>query len=200
MTGKGAESAKDLLSRLVVEAVTSVSDKDGIDLDNIRIQKVVGGSMNESELIVGVLVQKERVQENMPYQVSDANVAIYGGKFEVKETELDSEVNVTDPAELQLFIDQEEQQLRDMVEKLTELNVNVLFVDKGIDDIAQHFMAQSGILAVRRTKASDQKAVARATGARIVSNLDDIKKSDIGHAGEVIQQDLSGTQYIFITS
>ena len=131
MTGKGAESAKDLLSQLVVEAVTSVSDEDGIDLDNIRIKKAVGGAINESELVEGVLIQKERVQENMPYYIEDAHVAVYGGKFEVRETELDSEVNVSDPAELQLFLDQEQQQLKDMVDKLVELKANVLFTDAG---------------------------------------------------------------------
>ncbi|HII51289.1 MAG TPA: thermosome subunit, partial [Halobacteriales archaeon] len=199
MTGKGAESAKDLLSQLVVEAVTSVSDEDGIDLDNIRIKKAVGGAINESELVEGVLIQKERVQENMPYYIEDAHVAVYGGKFEVRETELDSEVNVSDPAELQLFLDQEQQQLKDMVDKLVELKANVLFTDAGIHDVAQHFLAEAGILAVRRTKASDQKAIARATGARIVTNFDDIKETDLGHAGEVVQQDLGGDQHIFIT-
>ncbi|HIJ12792.1 MAG TPA: thermosome subunit, partial [Halobacteriales archaeon] len=171
----------------------------GIDLDNIRIKKAVGGAINESELVEGVLIQKERVQENMPYYIEDARVAIYGGKFEVRETELDSEVNVSDPAELQLFLDQEQQQLKDMVNKLVELKANVLFTDAGIHDVAQHFLAEAGILAVRRTKASDQKAIARATGARIVTNFDDIKETDLGHAGEVVQQDLGGDQHIFIT-
>ncbi|HKJ58650.1 MAG TPA: TCP-1/cpn60 chaperonin family protein, partial [Halobacteriales archaeon] len=118
MTGKGAESAKDLLAGLVVDAVRAVADEEGIDLENIKIEKVVGGNIGDSELVEGVIVDKERVHENMPYAVEDAGVVVFDGDLVVKETEIDAEVNVTDPDQLQQFLDQEEAQLREMVDQL----------------------------------------------------------------------------------
>ncbi|WP_272913173.1 thermosome subunit alpha, partial [Halolamina rubra] len=179
MTGKGAETAKDRLAELVVDAVLAVQDDTGIDTDNVSIEKVVGGSIENSELIEGVIVDKERVNENMPYAVEDANVALFDGAIEVKETEIDAEVNVTDPDQLQQFMEQEEEQLREMVDHLVDVGADVVFVGDGIDDIAQHYLAQEGILAVRRAKNDDLKALARSTGATTVSALDDIEEEDL---------------------
>ncbi|MDX1745680.1 MAG: thermosome subunit alpha, partial [Halobacteriales archaeon] len=198
MTGKGAESAKDTLATLVVSAIQSVADDGEIDLDNIKVEKVVGGAVSDSELVEGVIIDKERVHENMPFAVEDANVLVFDGALEVKETEIDAEVNVTDPDQLQQFLDQEEQQLRDMVDQIVEAGADAVFVDGAIDDMAQHFLAQEEIIAVRRTKNSDQKALARATGARIVSNLDDLTADDLGYAGSVSQKDIGGDQRIFV--
>ncbi len=198
MTGKGAESAKDLLADLVVDAVRTVADEDGIDTDNIKVEKVVGGSIENSELVEGVIVDKERVSENMPYFVEDANVAIVDGALEVKETEIDAEVSVTDPDQLQQFLEQEEAQLKEMVDTLVEVGADAVFVDKGIDDMAQHYLAQEGILAVRRVKDSDAKRIARATGAKPVSDVSDITEDDLGFAGSVAQQDVGGDQRIFV--
>ncbi len=198
MTGKGAENAKELLSELVVSAVRSVADEDGIDTENVSVEKVVGGSIDESELIEGVIVDKERVSENMPYFAEDANVAIVDGALEVKETEIDAEVSVTDPEQLQQFMDQEEAQLREMVDALVDVGADAVFVDGGIDDMAQHFLAQEGILAVRRVKDSDAKRIARATGAKAVSNVEEITEDDLGFAGSVAQKDIAGDQRIFI--
>ncbi|MFB6197362.1 MAG: thermosome subunit alpha, partial [Halobacteriaceae archaeon] len=148
MTGKGAENAKDVLSGLVVRAVQSVADEEGIDTDNIKVNKVVGGAIEESELVEGVIIDKERVVESMPYSVDDADIAILDTGIEVQETEIDTEVNVTDPDQLQQFLDQEEEQLREMVDHIAEIGADVVFTDGAIDDMAQHFLAQEGILAV----------------------------------------------------
>ncbi|WP_126664170.1 thermosome subunit alpha [Haloterrigena salifodinae] len=198
MTGKGAESARDLLSRLVVEAVQAVADDDGVDTDNIKVEKVVGGSIEESELVEGVIIDKERVSDSMPYFAEDADVAIIDGDLEIKETEIDAEVNVTDPDQLEQFLEQEEAQLQEMAEKVAEAGADVVFVDGGIDDMAQHYLAQEGIIAVRRVKASDQSQLARATGATPVSSVDDLSEDDLGFAGSVAQKEIAGDQRIFV--
>ena len=198
MTGKGAENAKDLLADLVVDAVLAVADDDDIDTENVSVEKVVGSSVDESELVEGVIVDKERVDENMPYAVEDATVALFDGDIEVKETEIDAEVNVTDPDQLQQFLDQEEAQLREMVDHLVDIGADVVFVGDGIDDMAQHYLAQEGILAVRRAKSDDLNRLARATGGRVVSNLEDIESDDLGFAGSVAQKDVGGDERIFV--
>ncbi|WP_225335895.1 thermosome subunit alpha [Halomicrobium urmianum] len=198
MTGKGAESAKDVLAELVVRAAQSVADDGVVDTDNIQIETVVGGSIDESELVEGVIIDKERVHENMPYAVEDADVALLNTAIEVPETELDTEVNVTDPDQLQQFLDQEEQQLQEMVDQIAESGADVVITQKGIDDMAQHYLAQEGILAVRRAKKSDIEALSRATDARIVSNVDDITEEDLGYAGSVAQKDVGGDERIFV--
>ncbi|MEZ3165323.1 thermosome subunit alpha [Halorubrum sp. RMP-47] len=198
MTGKGAENSKDLLAELVVDAVLAVQDDDGIDTENVSVEKVVGSSIDESELVEGVIVDKERVDENMPFAVEDADVALFDGAIEVKETEIDAEVNVTDPDQLQQFLDQEEEQLREMVDHLVDIGADVVFVGDGIDDMAQHYLAQEGILAVRRAKSGDLNRLARATGGRVVSNLDDIESDDLGFAGSVAQKDIGGDERIFV--
>ncbi len=198
MTGKGAENAKDLLSELIVEAVRAVADDDGVDTDNIKVEKVVGGSVENSELVEGVIVDKERVSENMPYFAEDANVAIVNGDLEIKETEIDAEVNVTDPDQLEQFLEQEEAQLREMAEQVADVGADVVFVDGGIDDMAQHYLAQEDIIAVRRVKSSDQAQLARATGATPVSSVDDLTEDDLGAAGSVAQKEIAGDQRIFV--
>jgi len=198
MTGKGAEGSKDLLAELVVDAVLAVQDDDGIDLDNVAVEKVVGGSIDQSELVEGVIVGKERVDENMPFIAEDANIAVFDGAFEIAETEIDAEVNVTDPSQLQEFIDEEEKQLKELVDQLVAADVDVVFVGEGIDDMAKHYLAEEGIIAARRVKSSELTAVARATGARVVANLDDLSSEDLGHAGSVAQKDIGGDQRLFV--
>ena len=198
MTGKGAEASKDLLSELVVDAVTAVADDDSIDTDNVSVEKVVGGSIENSELIEGVIVDKERVHENMPYMVEDANVALFDGALEIRETEIDTEVNVTDPEQLQQFLDQEEAQLKEMVDTLADAGADVVFAGDGIDDMAQHYLAEEGILAVRRAKSSDLTNLARATGGNVVGTIDDIGAEDLGFAGSVAQKDVGGDERLFV--
>jgi Chaperonin GroEL (HSP60 family) len=198
MTGKGAEGAKDHLAELVVDAVLAVEDDDGIDLNNVDVETVVGGAIDNSELVEGVIVDKERVDENMPYFAEDANIALFDGAFEVKETEIDAEVNVSDPSQLQEFLDQEEEQLKEFVDQLADAGVDAVFVGDGIDDMAQHYLAQEGILAARRVKSSDLKALARATGGRVVSNIEDLSEDDLGFAGNVAQKDIAGDERLFV--
>src|SRR6056297_532308 len=198
MTGKGAENAKDVLSSLVVRAVQSVADDDGVDTDNVKVEKVTGGAIENSELIEGVIVDKERVSENMPYGVEDAKIALVDDGLEVKETEIDTEVNVTDPDQLQQFLDQEEEQLKEMVDSLKDAGANVVFADSGIDDMAQHYLAKEGILAVRRAKSDDFTRLSRATGATPVSAVADIEADDLGSAGSVAQKDIGGDERIFV--
>ncbi|WP_026190146.1 thermosome subunit alpha [Halomicrobium katesii] len=198
MTGKGAESSKDVLADLVVRAAQSVADGGEVDTDNIQLEVVVGGSTDESELVEGVIIDKERVHDNMPYAVEDADIALLDTAIEVPETELDTEVNVTDPDQLQQFLDQEEEQLKEMVDDLKAAGADVVVAQKGIDDMAQHYLAQEGILAVRRAKKSTIKALSRSTGARIVSNIADVTEDDLGFAGSVAQKDVAGDERIFV--
>jgi Chaperonin GroEL (HSP60 family) len=163
MTGKGAEEARQDLSDLVVSAVQAVAEDGDVDLENVKVETVVGGSVDESELIEGMIIDKDRVHANMPKRVDDANIALVDTPIEIQETETDTEVNVSSPDELQSFLDQEEEMLREMVDKIKDSGANVVFCQKGIDDMAQHFLAQEGILAVRRAKKSDVKKLARAT-------------------------------------
>ena len=198
MTGKGAESAKDQLGALVVEAIRSVADDEEIDTDNVQVETVVGGSIDESELIEGVVVGKDRVHDNMPPIKEDADIALLDTAIEVPETELDTEVNVTDPNQLQEFLDQEEEQLREMVDSIVAAGADVVLCQKGIDDMAQHYLAEEGILAVRRAKSSDIQALARATGGRVVSNIEDITADDLGFAGTVAERQLDDDDKLFI--
>ena len=198
MTGKGAESAKDQLGGLVVEAIRSVADNEEIDTDNVQVETVVGGSIDESELIEGVVVGKDRVHDNMPPIKEEADIALLDTAIEVPETELDTEVNVTDPNQLQEFLDQEEEQLREMVDSVVAAGADVVLCQKGIDDMAQHYLAEEGILAVRRAKQSDIQALSRATGARVISNIEDITADDLGFAGTVAERQLDDDDKLFI--
>ena len=134
----------------------------------------------------------------MPSELKDAKVVLINSPLEVKETEVDAEIRITDPAQMQAFIEQEEQMVRDMVNKIADVGANVLFAQKGIDDLAQHYLAKAGIMAVRRVKKSDIDKLAKATGATVVSNLDDLTEADLGHAGSVIEKKISGDDMIFV--
>ncbi|MFB6253640.1 MAG: thermosome subunit alpha [Halobacteriaceae archaeon] len=198
MTGKGAESAKETLASLTVEAIQNVAEDGSVDTENVNINKVVGGSIDNSELVDGVIIDKERVVESMPYAVEDANIALLDTGLEFQEAEVDTEVNVTDPDQLQKFIEQEEQQVREMVDHLHDIGADVVFVDGAIDDMAQHFLSEYGIMAVRRTQSSNMKSLARATGGRITSNVKDLTEDDLGFAGSVAQREIGGDEQIFV--
>jgi thermosome len=203
MTGKGAEKAKDTLGKLAVDAVRQVVEKVNggsweVDTDNIKVEKKIGGSVEDSKLIQGIIVDKERVHSGMPERVHDAKIALIATAMEVKETETDAEIRITDPEMLQRFIEQEEGMLKKMVEKVKSVGATVVFCQKGIDDLAQHYLAKEGILAVRRVKKSDMKALARATHARIATKIDDLEESDLGKAGLVEERRIAGDEMIFV--
>ena len=203
MTGKGAESSKEKLSKLVVKAVKSVveieSGKKVVDIDNIKIEKKVGGSIEDSELIEGMVIDKERVHPNMPKVVKDAKIAMISEPVEFKKTEVDAEINITSPDQLQLFLDQEEKMLKNMVDKIINSGANVVVCQKGIDDMAQHYMSKAGILAVRRVKKSDMEKLSRASGGAVVTNIDEIAESDLGHADLAEEKKIGGDSMLFIT-
>ncbi|MBI1970613.1 TCP-1/cpn60 chaperonin family protein [Candidatus Woesearchaeota archaeon] len=184
MTGKGAETAKDKLADLAVKAVKQVMEKQGgkneIDAENIKIEKKVGGSIDDSELVQGIVVDKERVHPQMPRLLKATTIALVDSAVEIKSTEMDAKIQITDPSQMQAFIDQEENMLKHMVEKIIRSGAKAVFCQKGIDDIAQHYFAKAGIYAVRRVKKSDMEALAKATGASVVTNLDDLSPTDLG--------------------
>lgn len=202
MTGKGAESAKDFLAKIAVDAVVSVADKtDGkvtIDLDNIKIEKKAGASTDQTELVRGLLIDKERVHSGMPTSVKNAKIALLDTALEIKESETDAQIRITDPSQLQAFVEQEEKILKGMVEKVVKSGATVLFCQKGIDDLAQHYLSKAGIYAARRAKKSDMEALARATGGRIVTSLEDLEAKDLGFAGLVEEKKVSGDQMTFV--
>ena len=202
MTGKGSEAAKDTLARLALEAVKIVAERDGhnikIDKDNIKIEKKQGGSIDDTELIRGLVFDKEIAHPNMPKKVKNAKIALLDAALEIKETETNAEIRITSPEQLQSFIDQETKMLKDMVEKVAKSGCNVLFCQKGIDDVAQHYLAKKGITAVRRVKKSDMDKLAKATGATIVSNVDELTANELGYAGLVEEVKIAGEEMIFV--
>ncbi|RMF90607.1 MAG: thermosome subunit, partial [Methanobacteriota archaeon] len=189
MTGKGAEDSKEHLADIVVEAIRSVAEKENgtivIDLDDIKIEKKTGASVDKTELVNGVIIDKEKAHPSMPNTVKKAKIALVNSALEVKDTEVDAEIRITDPNQLRAFLGEEEKSLKEMVDKVKSSGANVLFVQKGVDDLAEHYLAKEGIYAVKRVKKSDMEKLSRATGAKIVTNLDDLKESDLGSAGLV---------------
>ncbi len=203
MTGKGAEVCKEHLADLCVDAVRKVLDydEDGkvlLDTEHIKLEKKVGGSVENSELINGIVVDKERVHSQMPRRVENAKIALVDAAIEIKDTEIDAKIQITDPSQMQAFLESEERMLRGMVDKIAATGATVLFCQKGIDDMAQHFLAKKGIYAARRLKKSDMEALARATGGQIVSNIDDISSKDLGKAGLVEEVKMGDDQMTFV--
>jgi len=199
MTGKGAEASKDNLCELVVKAVTMVADDDGtVDIENIKVEKKTGGSIDDSEIVEGVLIDKERVHPSMPKKVTNAKILLLNAAVEFKKTEVDAEINITSPDQLQAFLDEEERMVRNIVDKVIASGANVLFCQKGIDDIAQHYLAKAGIFAARRVKKSDMEKLARATGGSLVSSIDAISKDELGKAGLVEERKVGGEEMTFV--
>ena len=189
MTGKGAETAKEHLSELIVQAVETVAVEHGkhsqLDRSAVHVEKKVGGRVEDTELIHGILIDKEKLNASMPSQVKHAKIALIDSALEIKNTEIDAKISITDPKHLQAFLDMEEQMLRKMTERVIQSGANVLFCQKGIDDLATHFLAKNGVYACRRVKKSDMDRISKATGARVITNLDDLTAQDLGKAGLV---------------
>lgn len=202
MTGKSAESSREYLAEIGVKAVRQVADEsDGrlvLNKDNIKLEKKGGGSVEDTELVQGVILDKERVQSGMPSTVNDARIALLDSPIEVKETSTDAEINISDPSQMKNFVEQEEEQLKEMVEALDEAGANVVICQKGIDDMAQHYLAKKGIFAIRRVSSGDIQKLANATGANIVTNITGIEASDLGEAGTVEQQYIGGEAMTFV--
>jgi len=199
MTGKGSQSARDELALMAVRAVQSVVDADGtVDTDNITVEKKVGGGITDSMMVSGVVIDKDRLHPNMPKSVTSARIALLNAAVEIEKTEVDAKIQITSPDQLQAFLDQEENMLKGMVDRIAATGANVLFVQKGIDDLAQHFLAKAGIYTVRRIKKSDMDKLARATGGRVVTSIHEISKEDLGKAGLVEERKVSDEKMTFV--
>ncbi len=184
MTGKGAETAKEKLANIVVDAIKKVAVTDDenarINLDDIKLEKKIGGSINDTELIDGIVIDKEKVHSGMPEKLENANIALIDSPVEIKNLETDSKINISNPESFQNFLQMEENMLKEMVDKIAMTGANVVFCMKGIDDTAQHLMAKRGMIAARRVKKSDMERLAKATGAKIITLLDDLTAKDLG--------------------
>ncbi|MFO7793246.1 MAG: thermosome subunit beta [Candidatus Saliniplasma sp.] len=202
MTGKAIEGNKDDLAEMTVKAVKQIAQKiDGeyvADIDNIKVEKKAGASVDKSEMINGIILDKERLHDRMPKEVEDAKIALLSSALEIKETEIDAEIEITDPKQLQQFIDEEEESIKKMVNKIKDVGANVVLCQKGIDDLAQHYLAKEGIFAIRRVKKSDMKKLAKSTGANIVTNLVDLEEEDLGGAGLVHEIHIGDSHMTFV--
>ncbi|MGM5484805.1 MAG: thermosome subunit alpha [Nanobdellota archaeon] len=197
MTGKGTEYSKERLADLTVKAAQEVYEN-GLDKDNITLEKKVEGSVDDTRLIKGIVLDKERVHSSMPSEVKDARIALLDLSLEVRNTEMDSKIEITDPSQMQEYLDKEEGMLKEMVDKIRKSGANVVMCQKGIDDIAQHFLARQGIYAVRRVKRSSMVKLSKATGAKIISDLDDLSENDVGRAGSVKGKNVGEEEMTFV--
>ena len=202
MESKLVSEDSTMLSKLVVDAILQVSEKQGesnkVDLDNIKVEKKAGGSIRNTSLIKGIVLDKEVVHSGMPTKIEKAKIAIVNAPLEIEKTEMSAEIRITDPTQMQMFLEEENRMLKAMVDKISEVGANVLICQKGIDDIAQHYLAKIGILAVRRVKESDMTKLAKATGGRISTNLDDLTSKDLGSAEHVEQKKVETDKWVFI--
>jgi thermosome len=202
MASKAVGPAKEHFADIAIDAVRKVAEKRGdkwvADVDNVQVIKKTGKSLFESQLVEGLVIDKEVVHSGMPKKVEKAKIALLDSALEIEKTEISAEIRIRDPNQMKAFLDQENKMLRDMVDKVKASGANVVFCQKGIDDMAQHFLAKEGILAARRVKQSDMEKLARATGGRIVSNLTDLRTQDLGIAGLVEERKLGEDKMVFV--
>ena len=190
------------LSKIVVDAVLSIATKKGdqyfVDLENIKVEKKPGGSIEDTQIVKGIVLDKEIVHSGMPTKIEKANIALINSALEIEKTEMSAEIRITDPTQMQMFLEEENRMLKTMVDKLHDVGANVLVCQKGIDDIAQHYLAKHGIMAIRRVKESDMIKLAKATDGRVISNLDDLSEKDLGSADLAHQKKVESDKWIFI--
>ena len=202
MSSKAVGAAREHLAEIAIDAVKQIVEERGgkrvADIDNIQIIKKEGKSIFDTQLVNGIIIDKEVVHPGMPKRISEAKIALLNCPLEVEKTEFNAEIRIRDPAQMKAFLDQETRMLKEMVDKIKAVGANVVFCQKGIDDMAQHFLAKEGILAARRVKQSDMEKLARATGGRIVTDLDDLKPEDLGTAGLVEERKVGDDKMIFV--
>ncbi len=190
------------LADLVVDAMLAVAEKADkgykVDIDNVKVEKKPGGSLKDTRLIQGIVLDKEVVHSGMPKMVDKAKIALVSAPFEIEKTEFDAKLNINDPSMMKKFLDEETKMLKGMVDKVVEVGASVVICQKGIDDIAQHYLAKAGVLAVRRAKESDMTKLAKATGARVVNNFEDLSPSDLGYAAHVEERKVEEDKWVFI--
>ena len=203
LTGKSAGAVKAFMADICVRAVNAVGVVDEgeriVDLGDIKVEKRQGGSIKDSTLIDGILLDKERVHAGMPRSINDARIALINSAVEVKKTEVDAKIQITDPNQLASFLAEEENYIRGLVDKIIASGANVLICQKGIDELAQHYLSKAGVFTIRRAKKSDMEALSKATGAQIVTNMDDLSADDLGHAARVEERKIGESDMTFVT-
>ncbi|MDQ4100749.1 MAG: thermosome subunit, partial [Thermoproteota archaeon] len=204
MASKLVSVNSEPLSKIVIDAVVAVAEKSRdnnslkVDVDNIKVEKKAGGSIEDTKLIEGIVLDKEVVHGAMPKRVSEAKIALLNAALEIEKTEMSAEIRISDPHQMQMFLEEENRMLKSMVDKITASGANVLLCQKGIDDLAQHYLAKEGILAVRRVKESDMNNLAKATEGRVLSNLDELSASDLGYAKLVEERKVETDKWVFV--
>ena len=202
MGSKLVSDYRDYLSDLVVDAVLKVAQKDDgeykVDLDDIKVDKKAGESLLSTELIDGIAIDKEVVHSGMPKRIEKANIALINSPIEVEKTEFSAKISIERPEEMQAFLDEEERMLQEMVENITATGANVLICQKGIDDMAQHFLAKQGVLTIRRCTQSNMEKLAKATGAKIVINIEELTSEDLGYADLTEERKVGEDKWVFI--
>lgn len=194
MTGKGAEESKEKLAEIIVSAVKQVQENGKVDLNDIKIEKAKGNSVRESELISGIIIDKEKVSKDMPRTIRDAKIALIDFPLELKNPDIDTKVSISSPEQLQNFLSQEEKIIKEIVERVKNSGANVIFCQKGIDDFAQYLLAKQNIYACRRVAKSDIEKIARATGGKIVSNLNELSSGELGGA-DIVEEVKQGDDF-----
>ena len=202
MASKLVAEHREYLADLAVKAILAVAEKeDGkykADVDDVKVEKKPGESLKDTKLIQGIVLDKEVVHSGMPKRVENAKIALLDTPLEIEKTEFDAKINIESPEQMEAFLKQEEEMLRDMVEKITAIGANVVLCEKGIDDMAQHFLARKGILTVRRIKKSDMEKLAKATGGKIITNMDDMSTEDLGYANLVEERKIGDDKMTFV--
>jgi thermosome len=202
MSSKAVGPAKEHLAEIAIDAVKQIAEKRGdrmiADIDNIQLIKKTGKSLYESQLVNGLIIDKEVVHSGMPKKVEDAKIALLDCPLEIEKTEFSAEIRIRDPNQMKAFLDQENKMLKEMVNKIKASGANAVFCQKGIDDMTQHFLAKEGILAARRVKQSDMEKLVRATSGRMITNLDDLRSEDLGEAGVVEERKIGEDKMVFV--
>ncbi|MGC9149397.1 MAG: thermosome subunit beta [Sulfolobales archaeon] len=202
LTSKAVHGAREHIAEIAVDAILSVAEnRDGrwyVDLDNVQVVKKHGGSLLDTRLVRGIILDKEVVHPAMPRRVVGAKIALLDAPLEIEKPEISAKINISSPEQIKAFLDEEARLLKEMVDKIASVGANVVVCQKGIDDVAQHFLAKRGILAVRRVKRSDMEKLERATGGRIVSNIDDLTEADLGYAELVEERKVGEDKMVFI--
>jgi thermosome subunit len=202
LTSKAVHDAREYFADIAVKAVKQVAEPRGdkiyVDIDNIQIIKKYGGALMDTQLIYGIVLDKEVVHPGMPRRVEKARIALLDAPLEIEKPEIDAEIRINDPTQMKAFLQQEEEILMKYVDKIAEVGANVVITQKGIDEVAQHFLAKKGILAVRRVKRSDLEKLERATGGKIASNIEDLKTEDLGYAELVEERKIGEDKMVFI--
>jgi len=204
MASKLVSANSEPLSKIVVDAVISIAERARdnnslkVDVDSIKVEKKAGGSIEDTKLIEGIVLDKEVVHGAMPKRIEDAKIALLNAALEIEKTEMSAEIRISDPHQMQMFLEEENRMLKSMVDKITASGANVLLCQKGIDDLAQHYLAKEGILAVRRVKESDMNNLAKATEGKVLSNLDELSASDLGYAKLVEERKVETDKWVFV--